>query len=81
MVSILRLLVLGLVVVVPKLAWRPWPRLNGIMPPGDEGVMGDAGEAEEFDVEEFLMAASSPDWRPTGEMGVPYCSMGVSAFD
>jgi len=38
--SMLRLLVLGLVIVVPKLAWRPCPRRNG-----DDPEVGDAGES------------------------------------
>ena len=38
--SMLLLLVLGLVIVVPKLAWRPCPRLNGV----PDGEVGDTGE-------------------------------------
>lgn len=43
--SMLRLRVLGLVIVVPKLAARPWPRRkalgDGIIPlPGDTGDIG-----------------------------------------
>ena len=50
MLSKLLLLVLGLVMVVPRLAWRPWPRLNGVPAvgvPGDDGVRAGepAGEA------------------------------------
>ena len=43
----LLLRVLGLVIVVPKLACRPWPRRNGIAGPvldnGEEGVGGPMG--------------------------------------
>jgi hypothetical protein len=43
----LRLRVLGLVIVVPKLARRPCPRWNGIAGPvlddGEEGVGGSMG--------------------------------------
>jgi hypothetical protein len=43
----LRLRVLGLVIVVPKLACRPWPRRNGIAGPeledSDDGVGGPMG--------------------------------------
>ena len=44
--SRLRRRVLGLVMVVPKLAWRPCPRRNGDAPAdiGDVGEMGDAGD-------------------------------------
>ncbi len=38
----LRLRVLGLVIVVPKLACRPWPRLNGVT--GPEPAIGEIGE-------------------------------------
>jgi hypothetical protein len=67
-VSILRRRVLGLVLVVPKLACRPWPRLNG-MPPGEVGVTGDAGD--EGEIEPLLMADSRPEARPVGEMARP----------
>ena len=40
----LRLRVLGLVIVVPRLAWRPWPRLNGdVIELPDVGVIGEMG--------------------------------------
>jgi len=67
-VSILRRRVLGLVIVVPKLACRPCPRLNGVLPGG--GVTGDAGDAGELEVETPLMADSRPEARPVGETGV-----------
>ena len=41
--SMLLLLVLGLVIVVPKLAWRECPRLNGIDGDGEDGDMGVTG--------------------------------------
>lgn len=34
--------VLGLVIVVPRLALREWPRLNGR--PGETGDVGDVGD-------------------------------------
>jgi hypothetical protein len=75
-VSILRRRVLGLVIVVPRLACRPCPRLNGI-PHGEEGVPGETGEA----IESPLMAASRPKARLEGEMGVANSSTGVWWLD
>jgi len=75
-VSILRRRVLGLVIVVPRLACRPWPRLNGV-PPGEPDVTGDTGDAVELGIEPPLMTDSRPDARPVGEMGVPKDSEGV----
>jgi len=63
--SMLRLRVLGLVVVVPKLACRPWPRRNGVTDPepvrgepavGVWGLIGLDGELENVS----SSAASTP---------------------
>lgn len=84
-VSILLLLVLGLVFVVPRLACLPCPRLNGIVPPGEEGVIGDPGDAGLIDAlvkpPPLLMAASRPDASPDGESGVPKPSEGVCGLE
>jgi hypothetical protein len=69
-VSILRRRVLGLVLVVPRLACRAWPRLNGV-PVGEVGVTGDRGDAGELGIEAPLMANSRFEARPVGEMGAP----------
>jgi hypothetical protein len=64
----LRLRVLGLVIVVPKLACRPWPRRNGIGGPepddGEGGPMGLDGALDR--------ASSSAAATPLG---------GTSSFD
>jgi hypothetical protein len=75
-VSILRRRVLGLVIVVPRLACRPCPRLNGI-PQGEDGVVGDTGEVTGLP----LMAASRPEARLEGEMGVAKLSVGLWWLD
>jgi hypothetical protein len=59
----LRLRVLGLVIVVPKLAWRAWPRRNGIIGPepeiSDVGVVGLIGLEGELE-NASSRAASTP---------------------
>ncbi len=72
MLSMLRLRVLGLVIVVPKLACRPWPRRNGVTGPeptigelavGVWGLIGLEGELEN--------ASSSAASTPFGESSSP----------
>ena len=53
----LRLRVLGLVIVVPKLACLPWPRRNGVT--GPEPVIGEAGVLGPMGLEGALENASS----------------------
>ena len=68
--SMLRLRVLGLVIVVPKLACRPWPRRNGIVGPvlddGEEGVGGPMGLDGALD-----KASSSAAATPLGGTSLP----------
>ncbi len=86
--KLLRLL-LGLVIVVPKLACRPWPLLNGAAE-GDVGEPGEpvgeyAGEAElvrwcvgvivPLEIAASILAATP--LAATGVLGVSSCSEGV----
>lgn len=72
MLSKLRRRVLGLVIVVPRLAWRPCPRRNGdadIVDVGDVGDDGELGDTGEVGAETDAMAVLSASVTPLAEMG------------
>ncbi len=75
MLSRLRRRVLGLVIVVPKLAWRACPaRLKGDIDEGDEGDVGEMGEMGEGGAGLLVVitrsSASLTPFAGTGEEGV-----------
>lgn len=81
---LLRLL-LGLVIVVPRLACRPCPRRKGaaegeVGDAGEPGVPGVTGEGDD-DAEPLDRAASRPDVRPLAETGAVASSAGVDGCD
>ena len=81
--SMLRRRVLGLVIVVPSDAWRPWPRRNGEAE-ADSGEVGEMGEPGEAAAEVLIgagdvpaMTCSSAAVTPLGDTGGTESSAGV----
>ena len=81
--SRLRRRVLGLVIVVPRDAWRPWPRRNGEAD-ADSGDVGEMGEPGEAAAEVLIgagdvpaMTCSSAAVTPLGDTGGTESSAGV----
>lgn len=66
MLSILLLLVLGLVIVVPRLACRPWPRLKGVVEGLADGDVGLPGEPVGVSTGEVLVLMLVGGGTPAG---------------
>lgn len=79
--SKLRRRVLGLVIVVPKLAWRPCPRLKGegeIEDVGDNGDVGELGEIGEEGTDPVASACSRAAATPFAGTGAVDTASGVA---
>ena len=79
--------VLGLVIVVPRLAWRPWPRRKGEA--AEIGDIGDMGEPGVAGAEVLIgvtvgvpaMTCSRASVTPFGETGATISSCGVAGCE
>lgn len=75
--------VLGLVIVVPRLAWRPWPRLNGVgdIEVGDVGVSGEGVSAGDGNCDGLVMTFSSAATTPFAGTGGLAVASGVAGCE